>query len=260
VVSYNSTHFLARLAQSLRTSDRIASVTIVDNHSSDDSVKLAESLNWGAPHFVVPLQENVGFGAAMNRGAFAPGRLGSQILIVNPDVSVGRETLGVLSDNLIRTPNLAAVGAVLRTETGLPVSSARDFPSPHTIARRIVREVDHGGAFIEADWICGALMLWDRQAFIEVDGFSSDYFLYYEDVDACQKARASGWSIMIDGSQNAIHDQGHGNPTSQLLRRAARTSRRRYARKWYGPRGAISAFVADSIDFAAAIYHKLRGR
>jgi N-acetylglucosaminyl-diphospho-decaprenol L-rhamnosyltransferase len=259
VVSYNSAGFLPRLADSLKRTNRLLSVTIVDNNSSDDSVELARALDWGAPSHVMPLRENVGFGTAMNRGAFALERSGSRILIVNPDVSISPETLEALDLDLDASENVAVVGAVLRTASGAPVSSARDFPSPSTIARRTVHEVEHGGLLVEVDWVCGALMLWSRQAFTAVRGFSEEYFLYYEDVDVCRKVRAAGWSVMLDGRYGAVHDQGHGQPTSQRLRKASRASRRIYARKWYGAHGVIASAVADSVDVAARLYHRLRG-
>ena len=259
VVSYNSARFLPRLAESLKQFDRLSTVSIVDNDSSDDSVEVARMLDWGAPHFVSALGTNVGFGAAINQGAFAGNLTGTKLLVVNPDVAISRGTLEALSDDLDSIPNLAAVGAALSTAAGQPVSSGRRFPSPSLIARRTVYEIAHEGTLMAVDWVSGALMLWDRAAFTSVGGFSKSFFLYYEDVDICQTARSLGWSVMIDGRHGAVHDQGHGKPTSALLRRESRKSRRRYARKWYGFRGLLAASVADCLDAAARVHHKVRG-
>ena len=258
IVSYNSAKFLPRLLSSLKDHPNVASVTIVDNGSTDDSVAVAESVQSRIPLRVHSVRRNVGFGAAVNIGAAAGELKARQLLVINPDVAIEREVLAALSEDLERDATLAAVGTSLRTSEGQPVSSARYFPTPRSIAARRVKDVRHGGNVVEVDWLCGALMLWNRRAFEEVGGFSPEYFLYFEDVDICMKARAAGWTIAIDGRHNAIHDQGHGETTSPLLRRISRASRRRYARKWHGPLGLAAAVWADAADAAAGLYHGSR--
>ena len=259
IVTYNSETYLPRLASDLALSTRIASVTIVDNRSSDGSVALARRLEWGAPSAVISMSGNVGFGAAVNRGSLARASPVGQLLIINPDVSVDPRTLAALSDDLENDGRLAVVGTALNTKESVPVSSARHFPTLRSIAARSSVNVIHGDRLVKADWICGALMLWRRTAFVELDGFSPDYFLYYEDVDICKRAWKGGWAVAIDGRRGAIHDQGHGRKTSRALVKMSRKSRRTYAVKWHGLRGVVVAAVADLIDLAADFYHLIRG-
>lgn len=258
VVSYNSAPFLPRLAESLRDSVDIASVTIVDNDSRDESILVAQRLDWGAPVRVKATGWNAGFGAAINYGVFTNPFKAEKVLIINPDVTIDAAVLAEMSEELESDPDRAALGTRLTTTQGRPVSSARDFPSLRAIARRVVHEVQHEGRLVEADWLCGALMLWRREAFEAVGGFSPEYFLYFEDVDICKKARTAGWTIAIDGRHRAVHDEGHGMKTSPALRRVSRKSRRIYSRKWHGSPGIVAAAVADATDAAATIYHLIR--
>ena len=258
VVTFNSSGFLPRLAAGLAASDRVSSVTIVDNNSSDGSALLAAHLDWGAPSKILGLSQNVGFGAAVNQGATNGICGSSQLLVINPDVSISPETLEALSGDLDGDPLLGVVGTRLATREGIAVSSARQFPTARAMAGRSIQDVAHGGQLTGADWICGALMLWKRSAFIEVGGFSSDYFLYYEDVDICRKAQEAGWRVSVDGRYGAIHDQGHGRKTGSALRKISRESRRIYARKWLGTIGICAAAFADCADVAANFYHTVR--
>lgn len=259
IVSYNSSAYLPRLAESLRTCVNISTVTIVDNGSIDESVLRAENEDWGHPTRVLRRDSNPGFGSSMNFGTFSQETPHGQVLILNPDVLVTPEALESLSLHLDTNHALGAIGPVLRTSNGADVSSARKFPTPRSIAQRYVVNEDHDGILTFVDWICGASMLWRREAFEQLGGFSPDYFLYFEDVDICRRAKEAGWRIALDGGTSAIHDQGHGRRTSPFLRKQSRISRRRYAQKWFGAKGLASALTADSVDFAANLYHSVRG-
>jgi GT2 family glycosyltransferase len=40
---------------------------------------------------------------------------------------------------------------------------------------------------------------------MELGGFDEDFFLYYEDVDLCRRARAIGWSVWYDPGLQVTH-------------------------------------------------------
>ncbi|MDV8146990.1 glycosyltransferase family 2 protein [Arthrobacter sp. B10-11] len=260
VVTYNSATYLPRLASSLRSIDEIRSVTIVDNDSKDDSADIAERQDWGCSLSVLRSDSNPGFGKSMNLGASHQSNPHDLILILNPDVYLTEQVLKGLSRNLVEDPTLGTVGPVLTTPDGKAVSSARDFPTPKSIAMRYFVDAKHNARLTDVDWICGASMLWRREAFEQLNGFAEEFFLYFEDVDICRRASSAGWGVAVNGSLTAVHDQGHGRKTSRFLRRQSRISRRRYAQKWFGHRGVLAALVADATDWAADIYHARQGK
>jgi GT2 family glycosyltransferase len=102
-------------------------------------------------------------------------------------------------------------------------------------------------------------MLWRRQAFKHVGGFSPEFFLYYEDVDICQKAWRAGMKVATVASATAVHDQGHGKEPSLALQKYSRSSRRLYARKWLGKRGLAAALVAELTEELAGMKRTMRG-
>lgn len=253
VVTFDSGHLVRGIEAQLSRESCVASVCVVDNGSSDGTLSTARAISWRKPTKILSFPNNPGFGAACNQGVTAAGEDVPFILFMNPDVRLTAGTLDQLVSALAVRPDFGAVGCSLLREDGTPVASARWAPSLRAIATRRIDDVDHRGTFAEADWLCGALMLWRREAFVEAGGFDEGYFLYYEDVDVCQTARSKGWKIGILGSTSVVHDQGHGRPTSRALRRASRASRRRYARKWHGTLGLLCARVADVLDWASGV-------
>jgi GT2 family glycosyltransferase len=54
-------------------------------------------------------------------------------------------------------------------------------------------------------WVTGCCFLVRRECLRQLGGFDEDYFLYYEDVDFCRRARQAGWEVWHDPSVRAVH-------------------------------------------------------
>lgn len=257
LVTYNSSRYLPRLAASLQRAYNFETVVIVDNASTDNSPEVASTQNWGCHHILLRNSENIGFGAAMNLGVAALKNQNEFVLLVNPDVEFEDKTVHDLLAPLLTNPGLGCVGPVLRTSFGRPVSSARALPTLKTIfLRRVAEETSTAAQGArEVGWVCGAVMLLRKSAFQEVGGFSPEFFLYYEDVDLCRKLHDAGYSVATVPAASAIHDQGHGKAPSPELQRYSRRSRRAYAMKWLGVRGAMAACFAEVVEIVASLKH-----
>lgn len=59
------------------------------------------------------------------------------------------------------------------------------------------------------DWILGACMLGRRQTWWRLGGFREDFFLNYEDIDLCLRARALGLVIQVTPGARCYH---HAHP------------------------------------------------
>lgn len=254
IVSYNSSRYLPRLASSLGKANLGGSVVIVDNASADNSPAVAESLEWGGQLTVLRNKRNAGFGGAMNQGVKSIDSENEFLLIVNPDVQLGPMTLPNLTAALASDGRIACVGPQLFTSDGHPVSSARSLPTPWSIAsRRVTEQVARDNQILDVGWVCGAVMLWRKSAFEKVGGFSSDYFLYFEDVDICRKAWDAGYRVATVSGARAVHDQGHGKEPSPLLKKYSNESRRIYSRKWLGMRGVAAVAIAEVVERILAL-------
>lgn len=223
VVNYESGPLLAACVDSL-VADGVARVVVVDNGSADGSVDALDPS--GGRVAVVRPGRNVGYGAAVNRGAAAVG--GDLFLVCNPDLLIVPGLVQALEGAAATTPGAAVVGPVVRDPDGTRYPSARRFPSlvdaaGHAFLGRFRPDNPftrryHGasaagsgrpsGPAVPTDWVSGACMLIRRQAFEEVGGFDEGYFMYAEDVDLCWRLRRSGWSVIWTGAGEVVHIQG----------------------------------------------------
>ena len=259
IVNYNARAVLARCVDKLRAAGA-GRIIVVDNASTDGS---PEALAASEPEVeVVRQRRNLGDGTAANAGA----RLVAQpyLLVVNPDVSVGRQALAELAAVLDAEAEVAAVGPLIRDPTGDPYPSARDLsptsspvqftPSSACSIRRTVGRVatvpspttPRTNEARDSDWVSGACVLVRKIAFDSIGGFDEGYFMYVEDLDLCWRLRRAGWRVRFEPAAVVTHDQGvstRAHPYRMLL--AHHRSTLRFARKsMAGRRSALVPIVA----------------
>jgi GT2 family glycosyltransferase len=71
-----------------------------------------------------------------------------------------------------------------------------------------------------------------RECWQQLGGFDEDFFLYYEDVDLCRRARGAGWSVWYDPGVRATHFRPlHTRPVPAPLRLMTRHALLTYGAK-----------------------------
>jgi len=288
IVNYNAG---ASLGAAIRSLDRakaegaVQALWVLDNASEDGSFdpQLIESFSaeWHA------FPENVGFARAVN---FAIARSGeANILLVNPDAEVLVPGLAALHRELRAHPDVAAVGGALQTMQGSVLPSA--FPEPDliwaishllnikesglgrllrkwfpSIARRAAPyTATTTGEARDVDWVVGACMLLRSEAVRHVGLFDERFFLYYEEVDWCKRARVAGWKIRFVPQVAARHAVGTSAATAPALAIAARyTSMLRYFAKHHSVASTLvvraCGAVASSCRIVARPRHSATSR
>lgn len=149
-----------------------------------------------------------GFGANHNAAFRVAG--GDYFCVVNPDVRLTGEVFGGLIDCL-QDPTVAIVAPVVCGSDGQVEDSARRFPRPWTILARAIgcrsaRKMRSPVSTTSPDWVAGMFMLVPTPIFRRLGGFDEGYFLYYEDVDICTRARRLGYRVDVCPSVTVIHD------------------------------------------------------
>ena len=96
----------------------------------------------------------------------------------------------------------------------------------------------------ECDWVSGACMAVRREVFDSVGFLDEGFFLYFEEVDYCVRARQLGWSCWFVPEARVVHFEGAS--TGIRLARKRRpaywfASRRRFFVKCYGLSGLFAA-------------------
>lgn len=240
IVNYQRWEDTVRLVRQLRASRAmrmgLAEIVVVDNHSPAHpaiaQLRRAPDLSlrrWRA---------NRGFARAVNEGC----RLarGDWFLLLNPDTSVPPGFLDRILAQLSGYDRRAGiVGYRLRNTDGSEqLSTGRDPGLLRTLTRLVLprrsRKYDRlntAGA-CQVDWVTGCCLLMRRSCFTDLGGLDTDFFLYYEDVDLCRRARQRGWSVWFDPSAAIVHHHPlHARPVPPYLRLVTRHALLTYARK-----------------------------
>jgi N-acetylglucosaminyl-diphospho-decaprenol L-rhamnosyltransferase len=241
IVNWKSQAFVRDcLASIYANGDAIAyEVFVVDNASYDGCEEMVKS---EFPRTIfIQSEHNLGFAAANNL-AFFQSR-GRNVMFLNPDTEIQGSAIQTLISGLESIPDAGMVGAHLLNSdlslqttciTALPsilnqtLSSdylRKAFPKWKTWGMRPLFEEAKGAVPVEA--ISGACMLARREIVELVGSFSTDYFMYAEDMDLCIKLSKTGWKIYYLSDALIVHHAGgssssreESNFSSIMIRRS----------------------------------------
>ena len=206
VVNYGSSALLERnLVPIARESG--ARVVVVDNLTDDAErarvVALAARESWST---VLP-DSNTGFGGGMNLGVARAREEGSsRYLLLNPDASMGLDSLTALVHRSVAAPLALISPRVLRPDGSVWFDGADLYLHDGRI-----RSPRRRHALAPAPWepwLSGACLIVDDELWQRVGGFDESYFLYWEDVDLSHRVLAAGGTLELCAEATAVHDEG----------------------------------------------------
>lgn len=238
VVNFCQWRNTARLVRQLRRSDAArggdAGLTVVDNASPPH--RAAVTLQRRGVR-VVKHARNVGFAAAVNRGAVGDS---DWILLLNPDVTVPDGFLDDVLEVIDQADETTGViGLGLANADGSRQPSTGPFPTftgtlGGLVRPRPRRKCDAPGNRGDVAWATGGCLLVRRRCLEQLGGFDEAFFLYYEDVDFCRRAMQAGWRVAYDPAATATHHSPlHGRTVPAPLRVVTRHALLTYAnRHW----------------------------
>jgi N-acetylglucosaminyl-diphospho-decaprenol L-rhamnosyltransferase len=225
IINYRSADFTRKCLQSIRANARemALEIIVIDNASHDECGQIVRT---EFPEVVfIQSEENLGFAGANNLGAArSQGRF---LLFLNPDTEVQGTALQSLFHALESTPDAAMVGGrLLNSDLSVQTTSITAFPSiinqtfgAESLRRRFPKSAlwgmralfeDHAEP-VSVDAISGACMMIRREVFAAVQGFTSEYFMYAEDLDLCLKVSQAGWKVRYVPDAVVVH---HGGQSS----------------------------------------------
>lgn len=264
IVNYRTPHYLINCLPGLLSEIEAidASITIVDNKSGDDSVKTIRewiSLN-GVGHKVCVIESasNAGFAAGNNIGIKA--HRAQYYLLINSDTLVRAGAIRAILDTAIKFPEAGVISPRLEWPDGAGQESCFQFPSPASeliaasqtgfVARCLNRYVVAWPVqkkIVRPQWTSFACVLVRHEVFQQVGLLDDGYFMYFEDVEFCLRARRAGWEIVHNPDAHVVHLRGGSSPVKERTRLKKRLpkyfyeSRTRYFHQafgWFGLTGA----------------------
>lgn len=243
IVNFCQWRNTARLVRQLRACPSVragrAEIVVVDNHSPIHPA--LQRLRRTPGVSLRRMDRNRGFASAVNEGC----RLaeGKWLLLLNPDMSVPRgfldRALQLAELALQRDPKTGVVGFQLHHTDGSIQASHGAFPSLISTlgglllprARRKCR-VSRGRGPRRVQWVTGCCLLTRRECLERLGGFDETFFLYYEDVDFCRRARQAGFRVWFEPKlQLTHHTPLHARSVPSSLRLMTRHALLTYARK-----------------------------
>lgn len=248
-VSYNSAEVLAPFLCSISSATPGEPiVTVVDNASPLVAEVRAVVAASGAT--LLELSENVGYGAAMNRGIAALPASVRWVLISNPDVVLHSGVIDELVAAASSRADVGAIGPKVLMPDGSVYPSARRLPSlrvgiGHALfaravprnrwTRRYQADEMSDDAQRAAGWLSGSCLLVNRRLFDRLGGFDEGYFMYFEDVDLGARVSRAGYVNLYWPKSVVTHSGAHSTAQrAGAMERAHHTSAYRFvARKYY---------------------------
>lgn len=256
-------------------------VVVVENCSPDDSVaklRTAISANgWSDWCELQPLDHNGGFAFGNNEGIrprLATGDKPELVLLLNPDMISRPGAIPTLVRYMDKHPEVSIAGSRTEWPDGAPQTSAFRFP---TIAGEIEGALrlgivtkllnkkviappppDHEET---VDWVVGASMMIRREVFEKIGLLDDKFFMYFEEVDFCLRAKRAGFVCRYVPEARIVHLIGKSSGVTD-----AATQNRRRPAYWFDSRrryfvinhGLIYAAIADLAFATGFAFWRLR--
>lgn len=208
-INYNGASVTCELLESLKNiTYPNVEVIVVDNASKENP----DIIKQEHPCVdLVRLPENLGFAGGNNEG-FRRAR-GEYFLLLNNDTEVDKGFLEPLVQRMQEEPQAGVVSSKLiyYHSDGIIQYAGSSLINPYTGRSRFIgqKEKDQGQYNIcyQTPYGHGAAMLVKREAVEKVGLMADLYFLYYEELDFCERIRKAGYSIWYAGNSVVYHKE-----------------------------------------------------
>ena len=233
-------------------------VVVVENDSGDgEELGAAIQANGWSDWATLTLAErNGGFSYGNNCG-IRPAMRWPQppdyFLLLNPDTEIRPGAVATLFEYMDAHPDVGIAGSSFEGHDGVDWPIAFRFPTllgqfvqgiRSRLISRLLRDSvvarTMGSDAEEVDWVSGASMMIRSQVFRDVGLMDEGYFLYFEEVDFCLRARQAGWPCWYLPESRVMHISGQSTGVSAPDRKLKRmpqywfASRSRYFVKNHG--------------------------
>lgn len=203
IVNYNAGKLLAQAVKSISNFPG-AEVIVIDNS---------------------PPNPNLGFGKAVNLGVKKSH--GEYVYLLNPDASLSKNALARMVETAKAYGNRAIIAPRLENQDGTPQSSCY---RPQTLWNAVKEywfnvkgayskylPAGKAGLPVAVHAAVAAAGLVPRLVWDELGGLSDRFFLYFEDIDMCDRAGKAGIPVIYDPRAVVKHAHGVSSRTNPIV-------------------------------------------
>ncbi len=214
IVSYNAASYLQECIDSILalTKNQNFEIIVVDNASTDDSVKVAKS--FGKPVTVIESKNNGGYAAGVNMGLKKV--TGKYVLVLNPDMRFLNDAISKMTGYMEEHKDVGLAGCTFLDSEEKMLPNGGYFP---TLTRLLawaffvhLGQAYHPKANIYGkefypDWVTGGFMFVRKEVVDKVGLMDETFFMYGEEVDFQYRIAKAGWKIAYTPITKVIHHE-----------------------------------------------------
>ena len=176
-------------------------VIVVDNNSGDGRINDFEKKFSRFRFIKSPI--NGGYAYGCNLGAARAA--GDVLMVLNPDTIVREEAIGKLLKQTQMHPEYFIISCRQVGENGKEIRAVGKFPG---ISSGVINRRKPENFVSFPDWVSGSLMMMRKETFQNLNGFDESFWMYFEDVDICLRARNAGGEIAFFNDTEIKHIHG----------------------------------------------------
>ena len=206
IVSHGQFPLLLPLIKSLRNCEEIERIIITINIPEKiKKLKWLEELpiNW------IYNQSQQGFGDNHNN-AFKICNT-KYFFVINPDVRLNNK---IIKDLILlkEKEKINILGPRIIDHQKNHIVNSRKFPNIYFLLLKIFQIPQKEYFFEEneqvlyTDWIGGMFLVFSSDDYKKLEGFDTKFFLYFEDVDLCRRARKLGLNVAQSQNITVVHE------------------------------------------------------
>ncbi|WP_353778306.1 glycosyltransferase [Winogradskyella sp. 3972H.M.0a.05] len=247
IINYNTASYTLKCIETVinKTASSVSyEIIVVDNASElDDYNDLKSQLPKRENVSLYRSKVNTGFGGGnMFGAAYASSKY---LLFLNSDAFFLNDCMSLLFNFMESNPKVGVITAQNYDEDGKFVPS---FDHNKRLRRLLFgrrhlekrdpkkypnRKLEYETP-LEVNWVNGALMFFRSDAFNLVGGFDTNIFLYFEEMDICQRLLNAGYKTMLVSEAKIEHIVGASTKKSMAIVRESFISYLYVIRKNYG--------------------------
>ena len=218
IVNYNDANTTIRLLNQIKDYKNIDQIIVVDNNSTDDSVKKLKKLK-SKKIKIIENKENKGYASGLNTGAkYLIQTLGEcNIIFSNSDIIIKNEKdLDTISSDI--KGDISVSSPVIEEHNNLNRGWKKTTPLTESLLnlpyisryfkkKKLYYKDNHYKEDISyVDVVSGCFFMVDSSALQEINYFDENTFLYYEELIFSKKLEEKNKKLIVDNRVHVIHD------------------------------------------------------
>ncbi|MCQ2960591.1 MAG: glycosyltransferase family 2 protein [Bacteroidales bacterium] len=219
ILNWNGKSWLEKFLPNVIENSPEATVFVIDNASTDDSVSFLQANFPSVP--IIQLDENYGFAEGYNRGLEEI--QAEYYILLNSDILVGKNWITPIISKMETNSNLAACMPKIKSYinpnsfeyAGAAGGFIDKFGYPFCHGRLFdILEEDKGQYEQDCDifWASGAALFIKSSVYKELGGLDKDFFAHMEEIDLCWRIKNAGYSIQYIHDSEVFHVGGGSLP------------------------------------------------